>query len=480
MASQFKWPVYIIGISGGSWSVIEPLIASGRIPNIERLICNGASGTVESIRVKGDKHFRPQTAWPTIASGLRPEKHGVTRFFDDARDIKANMIWDVFQEQGAKVGLFGWPITWPPKPIDGFMVPSHLARDSQTWPSELSFIKMLDREGQSAERNSGNQSQGSTKQNRLKIVKSLLKTGLRPSSAMRIATTAARAIVTGDVEKRAILLRHAKLELNSDIFLSLVKQYQTDFSAFTTFLVDLISHRYWRYRDPDLFPNTDEESVIHFHDAIDKAYEHVDRIVGRVVAAAPGKSIIAIVSEHGMSAEPISAEIGKSRYIIQGDKVLEIVGLSSTIIACPVARWIAFRFQPNRDTQSNLAAKLGRILVKDTLLPLFQVHLHQDDEVIAKFNLHSDNEFYAKNGIDNLTLTYNDREFPISYIAKPLGSQRSAMHDDQALMILTGPGISAGKKIFDASILDFMPTILHAAGISVPSGLDGKVLDIFD
>jgi hypothetical protein len=80
----------------------------------------GFRATLASARAAGDKHFRPQIAWPTLATGVGPDRHGVTRFFHTADDLCAATLWDRFQQAGGRVGLFGWPITWPVRPVNGF------------------------------------------------------------------------------------------------------------------------------------------------------------------------------------------------------------------------------------------------------------------------------------------------------------------------------------------------------------------------
>ncbi len=469
-------PVIVFGISGASWRVIEAMASAGQLPNIRRLRSDGSSGVLRSVRAVGDQHFRPQVAWPTLASGVRPERHGITRFFDDARDAKVPMLWDVYQQHAVKVGLFGWPMTWPPKQVDGFDIPSHLARDTQTWPPELSFIKSLDRQEQNAER--GGKNPGAL--TKLQLGKALLAQGVGARSVARLGTTFSRVLVTRDPEQRALLLRHAKLDLSANLFLCLARRYGTGFSAFTTFLVDLVSHRYWRYREPELFAEPLSASSSQFRTAVADAYAHVDRVIGRVLSAAPRDAIFTVVSEHGMAAEPESAEVGRWRYVIRGESLHELVGLDASVHVCPVARWVAFRFAADRGLQQRVAAQMRRVIVEQTGLPLFQVHLHADDEVVVKFNLHRDIDAYRHGDLEKLTIRYEDRVVPFAALTKRLGRQRSGMHDGDGVLIMRGPGIIAGGDLPDAQLVDFMPTLLHASGLQVPEHVDGVVLNIFE
>src|SRR5438046_4508544 len=95
--------VFVFGISGASWRMIDPLLAAGELSAMRGLIDRGVRATLASARAGGDKHFRPQIAWPTIATGVEPQKHGVTRFFHRFDDCFAPTIWERFEKAGARV-----------------------------------------------------------------------------------------------------------------------------------------------------------------------------------------------------------------------------------------------------------------------------------------------------------------------------------------------------------------------------------------
>ena len=101
-------PVLVVGVSGATWDVVEPLVAAGRLPRLARLRARGAWCTLRSVRVEGDDHVRPQPAWATAATGCRPERHGVTRYFHEADELREPTLWELWERQGLTVGLFGW------------------------------------------------------------------------------------------------------------------------------------------------------------------------------------------------------------------------------------------------------------------------------------------------------------------------------------------------------------------------------------
>ncbi|MGK7913440.1 MAG: alkaline phosphatase family protein [Synechococcus sp.] len=467
--------MFIFGVSGATWKVLDPMLKAGQLPNLQKLCEQGSLGTLLSVRAEGDKHYRPQVAWPTIATGTHPTKHGVTRFFHTANDLKVPALWDKYLEQGYRIGLYGWPMTWPPPHVNGFIIPSHHGRDSQTWPPDLASIKALDRWQQSSERD-GKSITSASKASR--ILTSLVRNGLQPKTTLAIGKLLAQFIASGSVEEKSLLLRHIKLEISTDFYLKLFKQYQPDFSSFVTFLADLSSHRCWCYYKPEVYPKQTTPSSSWLSHSIEEAYKRIDRCMGRILSAIPSDSIVAFISEHGMSPEPVSAEVGSSRYVIKGKKLAELVGLSESLEACPVARWIAFRPKSAARTTADMAKRFKNIVVAESKLPLFQVYHHRD-EIVVKFKIDRNIPTYQQGDLEKLTILYEDKRLPFLEIARPLGPCRSAMHDREGVVILRGPGIKSNYHIQNSTLVDIFPTILKVTNMPSQDGLEGKVLDVF-
>jgi predicted AlkP superfamily phosphohydrolase/phosphomutase len=465
-------PLLIIGVSGATWSVLSPLKARGRTPNIASLLARGTGASLASVRATGDEHYRPQTAWPSLATGLHPDRHGVTRFFHEAGELRAPTLWRIYAEHGLSSGIYGWPGTWPPPQIPGFVVPSHLARDTQTWPPDLGDLKALDREQQSLERDGG----GAFKRLRGAFSASaiLARRGLKPHTFGELAL-AAPGVFFGDPGQRPLLLRRMKLKISRDMFLALYRRTRSDLAAFVTFYVDFVSHRYWRYRD--LPPATRSREQRLYGEAVDRAYETFDRIVGDLVAAASPDSIVAIVSEHGMDPEPISAEAGDWYYSIRGARVAELAGLHPDIRAHPVARWVAFR-PVSAATSRGVADRLRQIRVAETGLELFRVYEH-GDEVVIKFRLDRDVPRYADGDISQLNIRIGEAVVPFLEVGRKAGPTRSAMHAKEGVLVMAGPNIRRDHWAREASILDVAPTLLEAVGIKPRLHFDGAALDVF-
>ena len=463
----------IYGISGATWDRIDPLLKAGRMPNLKRLIDGGCRGTLASARPEGDKHYRPQTAWPSIATGCDPDHHGVTRFFHRADDLQRPALWDVFNKAGQKVGLFGWPITWPVPHVDGFVVPGYDGRDPSAWPAELSALRSLDRRQEGARGGSDSVAQKLKVAGAAKMIGTLLSHGTRPGTLLTLAKTAVAAKLSTPPELKPLRTRAARLDVNVDLFMKLYNQYQPGLAGFVTFLVDYASHRFWMFSDAPHFADAPQPPEPALKDALDQAYADVDRALGHLLGRIGDAGVVAVVSEHGMAAEPVSAEIGPAHWVMRPNALRSFVGLDEAIVAAPVARWIAFQTPANR--MDEVAGKFEAVKIDGTDAPLFQVYRHRD-EVIVKLALIRGGPVEDMGAIK---VRYGEKVVPFTDVAQKFGRRRSAMHAADAVMVLNGPGIKKGFTVEGARVTDVMPTLLKAVGLRVPEGLDGRVLDVF-
>jgi tetratricopeptide (TPR) repeat protein len=119
--------IAIFGVDAGDWRLIDPLIASGRLPTFGRLKRVGLVGVL-----KADPPLLSPIIWTTIATGREPEDHGVLDFMMDlpgggqapvsggVRRVKA--FWEIWSKAGRRVLVTGWWATWPADPVHGVLV----------------------------------------------------------------------------------------------------------------------------------------------------------------------------------------------------------------------------------------------------------------------------------------------------------------------------------------------------------------------
>ncbi len=108
--------------------MIADWLGTGKLPNLARLTATGTHGELESA-------LPPVTspAWKCYAAGKYAGKLGVfwwqqldpaTRavITPTSRSFKSAEVWDYLNRAGLRTGVIGVPRTYPPKPLDGFMV----------------------------------------------------------------------------------------------------------------------------------------------------------------------------------------------------------------------------------------------------------------------------------------------------------------------------------------------------------------------
>ena len=136
--------VLVIGLDGGTWNIIEPLVREGKLPTIEKLMKNGCYGSLESCII-------PSTcpAWKCYSTGKNPGKLGVYWYFGadmehekmivhNSTSFKSDELWDVLGRNNISCGVLDMPTTYPPKAINGFMVSHSPPRPSgYTYPEDL-------------------------------------------------------------------------------------------------------------------------------------------------------------------------------------------------------------------------------------------------------------------------------------------------------------------------------------------------------
>jgi len=460
--------VLVFGISGATWSAIDPLLRDGELPQLRALSKRGMSAVVMSERAPGDEHYRPQVAWATAATGCTAERHGVTRFFHEAADLRLPTLWDLWTEAGRRVGVYGWPGTWPPRPYPGFLIPSHLARDDQTWPPELAVVRGFEQRHRGAER------EGQLLRHlaeSARTVRRLRRIGMRTRTLLTLGGCLVR-LPTLDEEEAALALRHARLELATDLFAGLCRTYRPDFRAFVTFLVDFASHRYWRYHQPDMFPPDHRRPGRALRSAVVDAYRHADRSLGRLLATMGDDCLVLVLSEHGMAPEPISSEIGDWRIVLRPERLAQMAGADPSIVGCPVARWLAFRQPRGGDPGAldRISENLRSMTFAGSRRPAFEVW-NRPDEVVVRLSL-SAAEFTGD--LETSYIELGETRAPLGQIARRWGRTRSAMHDGQGVAVLAGPGVAPNGERQLVRLVDIAPTLMTLAGVPVPPHLDGR------
>jgi predicted AlkP superfamily phosphohydrolase/phosphomutase len=124
--------VCVIGLDGGTFSVLDKWMESGDMPHLAGLQARGAQAELIST-------MPPVTgpAWTSMTTGVNPGQHGIYDFVKwgpdgvssrlvQSGDCTAPRLWDIIGQQDRGVGVFGVPLTYPARPVNGFLVTGFL------------------------------------------------------------------------------------------------------------------------------------------------------------------------------------------------------------------------------------------------------------------------------------------------------------------------------------------------------------------
>jgi predicted AlkP superfamily phosphohydrolase/phosphomutase len=137
--------VFIIGLDGGSWNIIDPLMEEGVLPNLQRLLQEGAWGVLHST-------LPPVTcpAWMTFSTSMKPSSLGIYEFrgmpegsnrlsYHTYKELRYPEFWDLLMRDGRTCGIINDPLVYPLKEHEGYIVPGFITpqEEFKSYPESL-------------------------------------------------------------------------------------------------------------------------------------------------------------------------------------------------------------------------------------------------------------------------------------------------------------------------------------------------------
>lgn len=454
--SETRRKLLVFGLDGATWRVMRPLMAEGRLPHLSRLVEHGASGVLTSLP---PPHLTPMV-WTTIASGKLPDKHGVRDFTATARSVKCKRIWEILIEAEKTIGLWGYPLTWPPKPVPGFIIPDFLALGPETFPPEFQFVRKLSQE---------------EKLGISRGAREYLRDGCK---GMRYGLTLGTLYQAGRflLKKRVTSMRPLDefyqkrlvgLWMQRDLFRALYRRYRPDFGFFYTNLLDACSHNYWQYYDPRAFPGVPVELVHRYGRVIPDMYAEVDTVIGSLLEGVPTDTAILVCSDHGFTA---TIQEGRM-YLVRIKTLLARLGLEGRVRGFHAGLHVYFAAE-DRSLLLQLKAALEGAKVYGEPDPLFRAWMDEFGNLVAKAR----SEVGGGRDLSAHAVALGGQVVRFEELIDTSGMKMSGMHHEEGIIILSGPGVRKGVSLSGARVEDVTPTILSLLGLPPARDMDGRVL----
>lgn len=303
--------VILIGVDAATWHILAPLMEKGKLPNFHTLVTRGSSCPLRTLYPA----LSP-VVWNSISTGKLPGKHGIEGFVvEDSKSGKmvpytSNMrkcktLWDIMGSYGKHVGVVGWWNSWPAEQVNGQMVcgiSGYKRKDLGEVDATNDFVEFT-RKGRLQKTSFSDQTYPADFFDRIKDdIRSPSETGdIHP--------------FLGDLWRQRTSMDATEVEMlelltsvyNADrSYVEIAKhihtEYHPDFLAFYLAGLDVAGHKYWAFMEPDRF-STPIPDVLkrRYRNVIVDYYAFVDEILGYFLSGKDQNTVIAVVSDHGMS-----------------------------------------------------------------------------------------------------------------------------------------------------------------------------------
>ena len=455
-----------VELDGGSWEIMSPLIRKGKLPNIKGLMDRGVSSDLSS-----DSPLISPKLWTSIFTGKSAKKHGIYFFGNNSRMVKCKRIWDIFNEQGLKVGVFGSLITWPPHRVNGFMIPAVFALGTETYPAEWSFFQEI----ALGERGALHKSSKMPLRSLFYYVYQLKTHGV----SIRTFWHAAKYMAYEKIRRTDIEARYWKkailhLRISTDLFGNLLSSYNPDFSTFHIHLCDGVCHRYMEYFKPEQFDGVDPRKARKYKDIIPISYIEADRAIGQLLSLIEKNTVVIIASDHGF--QPLTKwknDCERIRpYPLRIDAFKKMLGIENVIPARFGLEVFLYFHDPTTPLKYEIASVIESITLKETSDKVFDVRLFEK-YIVVKVSDPILKKDLKENTLVNIP---NVGIHKFSDLFHRKGSGISGIHAPKGILIMTGPNIKAGGQLQNPCIYDLTPTMLASMGYPVAKDMEGRVL----
>jgi predicted AlkP superfamily phosphohydrolase/phosphomutase len=486
----------VIGLDGAAWHLLEPLFDQGLMPRLAALRARGATSTMRSTIPT----YTPP-AWTSAATGVNPGRHGIYGFIEGhAQDeglelvhsgkIKAPTFWEIANSQDARVGVYNLPLTYPPRPLDGWMVSG----------------MMTPGYGESL-RGFASWSRGEHEELENRILRwapgYVLDVNVNYETDWRDTRLCERVVASLD-QRRRVLENLLTLDAPQIVFSVLEAP-------------DRLQHVYYRYMDPR-DPMFESPGAAKIRGAVARCFESMDRIVGVLDDFAGRDGGVIVCSDHGFTAWEVSVHTNAlleewgylkmkgSATAMRNPVVQKLVPVAKRVLPRKVARrakgrtfsavdWSQTRAFaspiPQQGVYVNLKGREQHGIVDRSEVEALKAELRLrftqlrapdgekacDEVFLSEEVFHGD----AMEGAPDVLPILRDHRYELDdevFHTEAFTDHSSlprGVHHPDGIAIFAGPGVARGKDV-DSSVLDVTPTLLYMAGLEIPEGLDGNVV----
>ena len=279
----------LVGWDGADWEIVRPLVQAGQMPQMARLISEGATGPLRSL----PPYLSPML-WNSIATGKRPHKHGIHGFTEvnpatrqvqpvSSSSRRCKALWNILSENAIPSHVVGWFASHPAESVHGVCVSEAMnhppSAPGAVWPAPLGAVWPVDR------------------------LEEFAALRVRPeeidSRILDLLVPRWREVDQAqDQHLSQLLLRLAELYSTHNMAVALARSEAPGFLAVYYHFLDWISHDFMLFHPPRL-DGVDEDLFNIYRDTVTNAYRLQDLLLTDLLHAAGPDTTLVLASDHG-------------------------------------------------------------------------------------------------------------------------------------------------------------------------------------
>lgn len=501
----------VLGFDGATFDLIDPWIAQGFLQNFAELANSGCRGVLRSTI----QPMSPQ-AWATFQTGVNPGKHGIYQFTESdlhqpptpvtSSSLGAPPFWRHFSSAGRTVGVVNVFATYPPEPINGFIIAGRNVPSGK----EYMFPSSLAAE-----------------------IQSQVGTYIIDVDPYHVEEA------IRDVSEEEFLdLLFRMLDTRIRTFWHLQKNYNPDLLVTVFTVTDMVQHFFWHYLDPE-HPHYPGSSDRTGRSAILDVYRRLDGFLGDVMDEIDPQDTLVVLSDHGFG--PWYKELNLNRWLIEAGylSLTDENGMTRLLKNWAKSKLPTFLSRPVKQAYA-LGRRRKRLSVyrdKPIAWPKTKAFAHghyeniylnvqgreptgivkpgaEYEEVRGSIRRGLENwmnpvkkeravkqvwlkeELYSGPRLDaapDLVVEWNDYAYVSSRGSNyrgPMADEvhcyyrnlvQSGSHRSDGILLATGPYLKVGQTVSSAHLQDIAPTVLYLNQLAIPDYTDGRILtELFD
>lgn len=494
--------IFVIGIDGGDPSLIKSWAEEGKLPNLKSIMDKGSFGNLRST-------IPPITgaAWSSFQTGTNPGKHGAFNWFKrkkgeyraipvNVNDISEPTLWQILGQMEKEVGVLGVPVTYPVRPVNGFLVSGLLTpakSKRQSYPTNIiDEVRKIDPD--------------------FKFSPKEWTRGYDPEEWVNE--------MIDDVHDKMKVTRH------------LMNNKNWDFMMVHFMETDQVQHYMWNYFDKE----GDWNPVLDI-------YQAVDRAIGHLQEELEEEDTLLIMSDHGFGPlrynfhidtwlleegyiqfkkniptrfKQLAFKMGLTKESVYpvGQYVYPLArkaGLVNTAMQLASNPWLEWFFLSSQnvnwsETKAYSHSEIGHIYlnvkgrepegaIKPEDVPAVQEELieklkklenpYTGKKIVGE--IYKGKEYYHGDKVDgapDIVFLPADMEILgkgayefLSHRVVSKSMAQSGHHRMNGVFLARGPNIKSGNEIETAHIMDIAPTILYKLDLPLFNHMDGEVIE---